>query len=193
MLFLDRKGPSSVCACLDCRTFFVFLQIMKKDVLIKLAALLLTVWYSMSIIGFDVHTCSGSDRSFVAGILTGRSCEDIHPEHMCSPFACCADGHDHEHVRTCCEDHSACAFCDGVSIRAKSCCSNDYQVLSVAGTIPSDDQRNSDESGCFPVLVPYAPNSLSSLDFNLSGSYVHEPGSGLCRSDRQAALSVWRI
>lgn len=176
---------------LDYCLFFVFLQIVKKSVLIRLMAVLLTMWYSMSIIGFDVHTCSGSDRSFVAGILAGRSCEDIHPEHMCSPSACCADGHGHE--QACCDNHSDCVFCDGVSVRAKSCCSNDYQVLSIAGTIPLDDQRNSDESGCFPVAVPYAPNSLSSLDLSISGSYVHEPGSGLCRSDRQAALNVWRI
>ena len=39
-----------------------------KGLLTKITAMLLVVWYSMSIIGFDIHTCSGSGESFVVTV-----------------------------------------------------------------------------------------------------------------------------
>jgi hypothetical protein len=173
---------------LDYRSFFVNLQVMMKNVLIKVAAVLLVVWYSMSIIGFDVHTCSGSGRSFVASFIEGLTCEDIHPEH-----SCCSHSH---HDEDCDTDHSDCIFCDGTSFKAQSCCSNDYQVLALTGTVSSDDHRHYDECSCghcpcleFPSdMIQQPDHSLLLL------SYLHKPDSGLpAAGDRQAALSIWRI
>jgi len=182
---------------------FVILQIMMRNVLIKVVAVLLAVWYSMSIIGFDVHTCSGSGRSFVASFVEGMTCEDIHPEHVCSPESCCAEaqeshsccGHSH-HDQECVIDHSDCLYCDGSAIKAESCCSNDYQVLVLTGTLTSDDHRHYDECSCglcpcveFPLDLVPDPISLQLLL-----SHIHKPDSGLSAAgDRQAALSIWRI
>ena len=173
---------------LDSRSIFVNLRVVMKNVLIKVAAVLLVVWYSMSIIGFDVHTCSGSGRTFVASFIEGLTCEDIHPEHNCC-------GHSH-HDEDCATDHSDCIFCDGTAFRTKSCCSNDYQVLALTGTVSADDHRHYDECSCghcpcveFPSdMIPQPDHSMFLL------SYFHKPDSGLpAAGDRQAALSIWRI
>ena len=62
--------------------FFVTLHVDMKALLIKLSAMLMVLWYSMSIIGFDVHTCNGSGKSFIATFVSGTGCEDIHPDHV---------------------------------------------------------------------------------------------------------------
>ena len=54
-----------------------------KKVCTKIFAALLVVWYLVGIIGFDMHTCNGSGRSFVVAFFEGMACEDIHPEHVC--------------------------------------------------------------------------------------------------------------
>ena len=107
-----------------------------KGVIIKVLAVIMTVWYSMSIIGFDVHTCSGSGESYVVTFVEGFECEDIHPEHHCDRSACCS------HMHSC---------CDAVGkqcIQTKTCCSNDYQMLALTGTL-SYDKNGTDEPGPF--------------------------------------------
>ena len=182
---------------------FVNLRVEMRNVFIKILAMVLTVWYSMSIIGFDVHTCSGSGRSFVTSFIEGMTCEDIHPEHVCNPESCCADAHEtdghgccghshHEGMNT----HSDCLYCDGMAFEAKSCCSNDYQVLHLTGTLSSDDHRHYDECGCglCPCILPYSHGNDTPLVFRNLIAYIQEPDSGLSAAgDRQAALSIWRI
>ncbi len=166
-----------------------------KNVIIKILAILLAIWYSMSIIGFDVHTCSGSGRSFVVTFIEGLTCEDIHPEHSCDKASCCEHSND-----VCCSGHAAdCAeptFGDGTTIAAKSCCSNDYQVLTLTGTIASNDHEHFDECACglcpCTDLPVYYMAGLCHED-NLI-IYVPSPGSGAeSACERQAALRVWRI
>ena len=67
---------------------------MVRTVLIKLTSVLLTVWYLMSIIGFDVHTCSGSGCSFVTTFIEGMTCAEVHPEHVCDAGSCCSEARD---------------------------------------------------------------------------------------------------
>lgn len=108
---------------------FVTLQVEMKNMAIRILAALLTIWYSMSIIGFDVHTCNGSGHSFVVSFLDGFSCGDIHPEHECEPHSCCANH---------CEDTPD----HGVRIGPLSCCSDDYQVLELTGMVSGDEGRD---------------------------------------------------
>ena len=44
-----------------------------KNLLTSLTAVLLVIWYSLSVIGFDVHTCSGSGESYVTTVIGGTT------------------------------------------------------------------------------------------------------------------------
>ena len=159
-----------------------------KEIVTKIFAALLVVWYLVGIIGFDVHTCSGSGRSFVVAFFEEMTCEEIHPEHSCDPAACCAD--EHETHSCCCHHH------DGVSVSAKSCCSNDYLALEIAGTISNDDHRHYDECACghCPCLDLHASEAGSVYETSLITAYFHQPDPGVMQAcDRQAVFSVWRI
>ena len=162
-----------------------------KGVIIKMLAVIMTVWYSMSIIGFDVHTCSGSGRSFVSTFIEGLTCEEIHPEHSCSHISCCHAEHE---TQSCCGDHHQ--EDKGFVIAARSCCSNDYQVLQLTGIVPSDDQRGNDLvsfCGISHAIVHPVDMKVSSC-FKKIIAYLYEPDSGHKDScDRQAALGIWRI
>ncbi len=158
-----------------------------KNVILKIFAILLTVWYSMSIIGFNVHTCSGSGRSFVVTFIDGVTCEDIHPDHVCSKVSCCSDRY---------HDHCACGGHDGVSFGPQSCCSSDYQVLALTGTLSQNDHEHFDECACgscpcvgFAVCgAPLLPDEYNFI------AYIHAPDPGVASAcERQASLSVWRI
>lgn len=167
------------------------MQIEMKGIIIKVLAVVMTVWYSMSIIGFDVHTCSGSGRSFVSTFIEGLTCEDIHPEHSCSHVSCCHAEHE---TQSCCGNHHQ--EDKGLVIAAKSCCSNDYQVLQLTGIVPSDDQRGNDFisfSGISHAIVHPVDVKVPSYIRTII-AYLHEPDSGHKVScDRQAALGIWRI
>ncbi len=170
---------------------FLTLRIEMKNVVIKIFAVLLLGWYSMSIIGFDVHTCNGSGRSFVVTFIKGFTCADIHPDHVCDKASCCSS-----QKGSCCHEHADDHSENGFVIKSKSCCSSDYQVLDLTGTLASNDNDHFDGCGCghcpfagFPVCeIPPAFHE------NKLAAYVHEPDSGVVKAcERQAALRVWRI
>ena len=158
-----------------------------KGLITKVFAALLVGWYVMSIIGFGVHTCQDSGKSFVVAFYEGATCEEIHPDHHCEPAACCGTAHHDSHEHGC---------CDGVTISSKSCCSNDYQVLELTGILTSDDNRSNDQQNTW--LCPCVDMLTCDAGYQTSWKtiikYIHEPDSGheLLR-DRQAVLSVWRI
>ncbi len=168
---------------------FLNLQIVMKNVTIKIFAVLLTVWYSMSIIGFDVHTCSGSGESFVVTFIKGLTCEDIHPEHSCKAGACHADASENG---CCCHHEDESDF----SFRSKSCCSNDYQVLELAGTLNSAGHGHYDECSCglCPCVVLQVCETPDIFHESKLIAYFTRSGSVFAKvCERQAALSVWRI
>ena len=165
-----------------------------KNVIIRILSLLVILCYSLSIIGFDVHTCKGSGRSFVVAFFEGMSCEDIHPEHECDHVSCCADHHD---------DHSSCACgheeshgAGEVSVYESSCCSNDYHALQLTGTLSSDNGRQTEGGSVLHIqdihadagfqFSPVACRNIS-VQACVSGSGTF----GHC--DSQAVFSVWRI
>ncbi len=152
-----------------------------KGLLTKITALLLVVWYSMSIIGFDIHTCSGSGESFVVTFVEGFECEDIHPEHHCHKGACCS------HQHSCCDDKTH------VEIDAKSCCSSDYQVLALTGTV--SDEKNGIED---LISFDYICSNIfeSNADIHNLQLISHCRAAVSCPGrmpDIQSLFSVWRI
>ncbi len=162
-----------------------------KNVIIKILAVLLTVWYSMSIIGFDVHTCSGSGRSFVVTFVKGLTCEDVHPDHECNKASCCADKH-HEYCSCDSPVHSH----GSVSVNPESCCSSDYQVLALTGTVSHNDHSHYDECACgnCPCIGFSVCDTPSLFHENEFIAYIPRPGSGVDSAcERQASLRVWRI
>lgn len=101
---------------------------MKRNPVITVFAALVLAIYCTGLVGFDVHTCSRSGRSFVVSLLCGTSCEDIHP-------ASC--GH-HSHASCCscadCADHGGSSYTD-------SCCSDSFHILELTGEDGSSSLR----------------------------------------------------
>ena len=141
---------------------FVTLHVGMKDRILRFSALLLALWYCFSVIGFGVHTCKASGRSFIATFVSGLSCEDIHPEHDCASDHALVDGHD------CCCHHAsekreaACCSAD-VHMPEYSpedcCCSNDYHVLTITGNTIEEDDKN-----IVSMVMIECPVFLSMLD-----------------------------
>lgn len=170
-----------------------------KKLLMNMSAVLLAVWYCMSIIGFDVHTCMSSGRTFIAAFTEGVACSDIHPEHHCCGASCCS-GHHHHEASCCSSEH-----CDEMpsehnsaqtSVDAKSCCSNEYQVILLSGcrTDYDSDEKHSFSKVSYPCIldIPVAYIAMAKyhadhIQFLEPDSGVHQPGD-LC-----VAFGVWRI
>ncbi len=64
---------------------------------IKMFSCLMALWYLVSVVGLNVHTCSGTGEVFVSSLAAGTSCEVIHPSHgNHSEQNCCCCEHEHE-------------------------------------------------------------------------------------------------
>ena len=165
-----------------------------KDRVLRFSALLLVIWYCFSVIGFGIHTCKASERSFVATFISGLTCADIHPEHKCDKGHCCSHA-SHE----CCEDHAHDGGCcgdsadDGMSLHAPSCCSNDYLALVNTGCETDNEAR----SGLVQSEFALSVIDVASDDFQSNiplQKYRHKPDSGpWLNADIQSLLGVWRI
>ena len=157
---------------------------MMRNVPLKICTVLLIVWYFMSIIGFGVHTCMGSQRSFVTSFISGMACEDVHPERNCchSNEGCCSHHEEDDHED---EDNG-------------SCCSNEYQVLDLTGTLSQDDYSElvpecNDNFNDICIAGLLTQTSFSPIDLNII-KYSHGPDSGnISRADVQSLLGIWRI
>lgn len=153
-----------------------------RNVFMKISALLLVMWYCMSIIGFDVHTCRESGRSFVTSCIVGTECEDIHPEHH------------HDHCCSGCGNHESSS--EGECVSSDECCTDDIQVLVLTGSNTNDGHRHYDECHCghCPCIVDCLcgiHDFYAHLDIC---SKIHIPDSGfIAVEDAQPFLSIWRI
>ena len=164
--------------------FFVYLPIEMRNMFMKISAMLLVVWYSVSIIGFAVHTCSGSGRTFVATVLTGLSCDDIHPEHHCSHSHCCS------------ESDACCGNEDAQTVKKPACCTNDFHVLLLTGTSSEDGQRHFDEDASAGQIAYALPcvETFAFLSEEISHKVIHIPDSGVFVPENvQSFFGIWRI
>ena len=165
-----------------------------RNIVMKYLAALLVVWYSLSIIGFDVHSCTKTGETFVASIAAGVSCEDIHPEHSCSSHGnCCGQSH----VKDCCghdHDKNCCGHDDRNKISSDDCCQDDFRVLAFTGAVSANDYRNDD---CASDFVAYAAECFAQILVPACSNkdYIKfkDPDSGVFVPDSQALLSIWRI
>lgn len=186
---------------------FVTLSVGMKGIMMKICAVLLVVWYCMSIIGFDVHTCKGTGRTFVATFAEGLTCADIHPEHHCAPGQCGA-AHASECCHSDCCSHSEKSCCHSASedscsghegeseLTSASCCSDSYQSIILTGFRADDDHRHYDECHCgnCPCLIQDYLCSLADRGFAASHMSFYLPDIGnVVPCDPQVAFSVWRI
>ena len=96
-----------------------------KNVFTSLTAALLVVWYSLSIIGFDVHTCSSSGHTYIATVASGFECEDIH------------DGHVHDDC--CCHSDKPEKNQADQKFEEGQCCSDQYHSIVLTGVRGDDD------------------------------------------------------
>ena len=143
-----------------------------------MSAALLAIWYCMSIIGFDVHTCMSSGRTFVTAFTESLACADIHPEHHCCADSCCSS-----------EKHEE-------SVGAKSCCSNDYQVIQLSGYRTNDDSEDkySFSKVSFPCVADVPVRYVAMAKYHAEHIQFLEPDSGvLPPGDLCATFGVWRI
>lgn len=164
--------------------FFVPLQIGMKKAFTSFAAMLLGLWYLLSVMGFDVHTCATSGKVFIATVASGFTCEDLHPEHHVHG-AChsgCACHHHESH-----DDDSDTQF------DVKSCCSDDFHAILLTGTPVSEKDALSDAHTNQCAILG---DSLQSgwISEASHSSVFYKPRSWIASPrDRQASYSVWRI
>ena len=166
-----------------------YLCAVMKKVFLKYVAAFLTVWYCMSIIGFDVHSCTTTGNTFVNSVLTGLTCEDIHPEHDCAGHDSCCGSHK-SHSCSCCHSHEVPASEN--YDKDSSCCTDSIEVLDCEGVTYSNNEVIDLISACPSAhftTVDYDSLLLAEAQYILFG-----PKSGHIQdSDVQSVLNIWRI
>lgn len=171
-----------------------------KNIGTRIFAAILVIWYSLSIIGFGVHTCSESNRSFLTSFITGVSCEDVHPTEACGK-ACC-EKESQKHGCKCCCDHSVevipRAASEPVSSNApkfaqKKCCSYDYQQIEITGSGQNAGSESVMMYTCIGCCAPVSSYSINPL-FCYKDIQAHAlPDRGLSVAKLRPLLSIWRI
>lgn len=149
-----------------------------KNLVLKYASALLAVWYCLSIIGFDVHSCEATGDVFVNSILTGTSCDDIHPEDECCEHGTCCGNHG----SSCCDDQQ----------KDDDCCTNQIEVLDDVVVTNADEDEAAQFSETLSCM--FVESNYDVLVFSESIEFSYEPDSGhVTLPDCQAVLNIWRI
>ena len=161
-----------------------------RKMFVKYASVLLVLWYSLSIIGFDVHSCKSTGEVFVASLAGGVSCEDIHPEHSCKSHGGCCCHHENESCRAGHETEHADSH-----VTKEDCCSNDLQVLQLTGVHMSDNERlggNANDAHLIFDVDLAMELTMPALQRPFL-KYLEHSDSGVIMPDRQAFFSIWRV
>lgn len=159
-----------------------------KERMLRLSSLLLVLWYCFSVVGFDIHTCKGSGKSFVSTFIGGTSCEDIHPEHKCDEAKCCAGSH--KSIKDCCQGADTCGE---YHIVPESCCSNDYLALTLTGGTSEERYRYDDTQVQIFYSVPSADNIPFIHPICNSDKLKIPDQRSVSRRDILSLNAVWRI
>lgn len=157
---------------------FVTLPLGMKKMLMKICAVLLTIWYSMSVIGFDMHTCKDSGNVFIAMFKEG--CSEIHPHDHCASHSC----HD------CCS-HESCCHDEETALDSNGCCTDSYQVIVLTGCRADDEQ----DFSCSPTgYCAYIAENQHYIAYLYRHPAFSSPVFGdIVPCDPQAAFGIWRI
>ena len=161
------------------------MQVVKRNVLIRVSAIFVLIWYSLGIIGFNVHTCNARERSFIVTFLEDMSCESIHPSDHCGAEQTCCCCCSHHTV----EQHS---YSDE-SIDEPECCTDEYQVVTSMTDRVDDSKRFQFSDLKSHCLILYDQlDAMSSLHYHGIPSDIL---SRSCLDSRgiRVLCNVWRI
>ena len=153
----------------------------------KISAMLLVVWYCMSIIGFDVHTCNASGQTFVVTFAEGNTCADVHPEHHCCKS--------HKAESHCCQSENHCCDSQYSAIDVQKCCSNEYQMILLTGcrsSVESDHDMLDIESICINIPICSMSDHAASLHAENLQFWDSDIGD-MMPCDCQVTYGVWII
>lgn len=170
-----------------------------KNIGTRVFAAALAIWYSLSVIGFGVHTCSSSNRSFLTTFISGVSCEDVHPVDKCGK-ACC-EKKSHQHVcKSCCNQSphvvqaaSEHVPSDGPMLSQTKCCYDDYQQIIVTGSGQNNGAKNFMMPLCLGVYADISSISLDSLSYSKEILARALPDAMVSMAKLRPLLSIWRI
>ena len=164
-----------------------------KNLVTRIFAAILVIWYSLSVIGFGVHTCSENKQVFLTSFISGIECEDIHPSEMCNAHCCSAAKHKNFCGHHTSEDDSAEQSDAAVKFCSKTCCTNDYQQIELTGS----GHMSVSEKFVEPMTLIALCDDSSFVYLNSSFSKMIQALAlldlGLHRGELHPLLSVWRI
>ena len=167
-----------------------------KNLSLRIFAAILLVWYSLSIIGFGIHTCSENNRSFLTSFIDGSSCEDIHPSELCG-HSCCSKPVQKVQHKCCCshhdDEHKNAAEEDELMLAQKKCCYNDYQQLDITGSgLDRGLEQNEIPVYSYVCCMVY-PSADDLFSYSVKISPRTVPDRYHLVGEMRPLLSVWRI
>ena len=167
-----------------------------RKMFVKYASVLLALWYSLSVIGFDVHSCRATGEVFVTSLAVGATCEDVHPEHSCRTHGGCCS---HHHAADCCgKRHSSEDACEhaGSHVEKEDCCTNDLQVLLLTGVNVSENDRPDNGNAHHYHHIFDVDLAIELTMPTLQRPFLEHlvrSDSGVVLPDRQAFFHIWRV
>lgn len=165
-----------------CELIITFARCMKAN-LLKISALLLVLWYSLSVIGFDIHTCHGSGNVYVATVLGGTATCGDHASEGC--HCCCS-----AHAEASCE--SIPAEEDHPCVSEEPCCSDYWQVIQLTGVRGCDSDDLEAYLQFFPVEVSDVSTIFQTYHSGLM-AFCETGPQGRQSRDILQMCSIWRI
>lgn len=146
---------------------------MKNRNIIKFLSFAMIVWYVLCVMGFDIHTCRHSGKTYMVSLVAATECADIHPDMQCNV-------------------HSADCHCDDVC--KDGCCSDDIKVLSLTGTERNQDSTVTDVLQCSQAC--FLPHDEASAEAFFYGNFYYRYQDLLIPDslpDILASYSIFRI